>query len=72
LVRMKRAGLRFVQLGVESGDQKLLDTLGKNIRLPQVIAVRDWCEELRIDTAFYLLVGLPGQGWQSILRSAIF
>jgi radical SAM superfamily enzyme YgiQ (UPF0313 family) len=72
LVRMKRAGLRFVQLGVESGDQELLDTLGKNIRLPQVIAVREWCEELRIDTAFYLLVGLPGQGWQSILRSAIF
>ena len=72
LVRMKRAGLRFVQLGVESGDQGLLDTLGKNIRLPQVIAVRDRCEELRIDTAFYLLVGLPGQGWQSILRSAIF
>ena len=37
-----------------------------------MINVRDWCEELRIDTAYYLLVGLPQQGWQSILRSAIF
>jgi len=72
LGRMKRAGLRFVQLGVESGDQELLETLGKNITLTQVINVRDWCEELRIDTAYYLLVGLPQQGWQSILRSAIF
>ncbi len=72
LTRMKGAGLRFVQLGVESGDQELLDTLGKNIRLTQVTRVRDWCEELGIDTAFYLLVGLPEQGWQSILRSAIF
>jgi radical SAM superfamily enzyme YgiQ (UPF0313 family) len=72
LVRMKRAGLRFVQLGVESGDQELLDTMGKGIHLKQVIRVRDWCEELGIDTAFYLLVGLPKQGWQSILRSAVF
>ncbi|NWF55038.1 MAG: radical SAM protein [Syntrophaceae bacterium] len=70
--RMKRAGLRFLQLGVESGDQKLLDTLRKNIQLRQVIQARDWAEELEIDTAFYLLVGLPDQGWQSILRSAIF
>jgi radical SAM superfamily enzyme YgiQ (UPF0313 family) len=72
LDRMKRAGLRFVQLGVESGDQELLNTLGKHIHLTQVINVRDWCEKLRIDTAYYLLVGLPQQGWQSILRSAIF
>jgi hypothetical protein len=27
---------------------------------------------LKIDTAFYLLVGLPGQSWQSVLRSALF
>jgi radical SAM superfamily enzyme YgiQ (UPF0313 family) len=72
LTRMKRAGLRFVQLGVESGDQDLLDTLGKNVSLDQVIRVRDWAEELRIDTAYYFLVGLPGQGWQSVLRSAVF
>jgi anaerobic magnesium-protoporphyrin IX monomethyl ester cyclase len=72
LARMKRAGLRFVQVGVESGDQELLDTLKKNIHLNQVIQVRNWCEELRIDTAFYMLVGLPEQTWQSILRSAIF
>ena len=72
LARMKGAGLRFVQLGVESGDQELLDTLGKNISLDQVIRVRNWGEELRIDTAYYFMVGLPEQGWQSILRSAIF
>jgi anaerobic magnesium-protoporphyrin IX monomethyl ester cyclase len=72
LARMKGAGLRFVQLGVESGDQELLDTLGKNISLDQVIRVRNWGEELRIDTAYYFMVGLPEQGWQSILRSAVF
>ena len=72
LTRMKKAGLRFVQLGVESGDQVLLETLGKKIHLREVVRARDGCAELGIDTAFYMLVGLPGQDWQSILRSAIF
>jgi hypothetical protein len=72
LKRMGQAGLRFIQIGVESGDQVLLRGLGKGISLDQVGKVRDWCEALKIDTAFYLLVGLPGQGWQSILRSALF
>jgi radical SAM superfamily enzyme YgiQ (UPF0313 family) len=72
MARMKKVGLRFVQLGIESGDQGLLDILKKNICLRQVVQVRNWCEELRIDAAFYMLVGLPKQGWQSILKSAIF
>jgi anaerobic magnesium-protoporphyrin IX monomethyl ester cyclase len=72
LKRMGQAGLRFIQIGLESGDEVLLKGLGKGISLDQVRRVRDWCEVLKIDTAFYLLVGLPGQGWQSILKSALF
>jgi anaerobic magnesium-protoporphyrin IX monomethyl ester cyclase len=72
LVQLKKAGLRFIQIGLESGDQKLLDTIGKRVRLDQVQRLRGWLEDLKIDTAFYLLVGLPGQDWQSILRSALF
>ena len=72
LERFKKAGLRFIQIGVETGDQALLESLGKKINLQQVKELRSWCETLQIDTAFYMLVGLPGQDWQSILRSAIF
>ncbi len=72
LERMRDAGLRFIQVGVETGDQELLDTLNKKIRLDQVKLLREWCAALRINTTFYMLVGLPGQDWQSILRSAIF
>ena len=71
LKRMKDAGLRFVQIGVEAGDQELLDVLGKKIRLDRVKKVRDWCESLKINTAFYMLVGLPAQDWQSILRCCL-
>ena len=72
LKRMQAAGLRFIQVGVESGDPALLKKLGKHIDLGQVVQLRDWCRELRINTAFYLLVGLPGQGWQSVLQTALF
>ncbi len=69
---MQSAGLRFIQIGVESGDAVLLKKMGKQIDLDQIINLRNWCCALNIDTAFYLLVGLPGQSWQSVLRSALF
>lgn len=72
LKRMRSAGLRFIQIGVETGDSELLARLGKNIDLDRIIEVTRWCIDLQINTAFYLLVGLPGQGWQSIFRSALF
>ena len=72
LKRMQSAGLRFIQIGVESGDPVLLKKMGKQIDLDQIINLRNWCCDLNIDTAFYLLVGLPGQSWQSVLRSALF
>lgn len=72
LKRMRLAGLRFVQIGVETGDSELLERLGKNVDLDRVIEVRRWCIDLQINTAFYLLVGLPGQGWQSLFRSTLF
>lgn len=72
LKRLRSAGLRFVQIGVETGDPELLGRLGKKMDLDRVIEVGRWCTDLKIHTAFYLLVGLPGQGWQSIFRSALF
>jgi anaerobic magnesium-protoporphyrin IX monomethyl ester cyclase len=72
LKRMRSAGLRFIQIGVESGDPVLLKKLRKAVDLDQIIQLRNWCRQLKINTAFYLLVGLPGQDWQSLLRSALF
>ena len=72
LKSMQTAGLHFIQIGVESGDPAILKKIGKGIDLGQIIQLRNWCSQLKIHTAFYLLVGLPGQDWQSVLRSAIF
>ncbi len=40
---MQTAGLRFIQIGIESGDPALLNQLGKKIDLGQVVQLLDWC-----------------------------
>jgi len=72
LVKMKKSGLKFIQIGLESGDQKLLDFICKKVKIDKAADLIKWLNELKINTAVYLLVGLPGQDWQSILRSALF
>jgi radical SAM superfamily enzyme YgiQ (UPF0313 family) len=71
LAEMRSAGLKFIQLGVETGDEELLRSIGKTVSREQIVRATAWCRELGIHTAFYMLAGLPGQGWQSILRSAL-
>ena len=72
LKNMRTSGLHFIQMGVESGDPAVLKKIGKGIDLDRIIQIWDWCRRLRIHTALYLLVGLPDQDWQSVLRSALF
>ncbi len=72
LEKMKKAGLGMIQLGLESGDQALLDRIGKGLDLARAGRIIDLCRKMEIDTALYLLVGLPGQDWLSILRTAAF
>jgi hypothetical protein len=71
---MKECGLQNINIGLESGDQNLLDSIRKGIDLEQVRRVVEWCgkDNLAINTYFYLMVGLPGQDWQSVLKSAAF
>lgn len=72
LERMKAAGLKMIQIGLESGDAEILAKIGKGLDLERAAAVIRTCRELQIDTAVYLLVGLPDQDWRSLLRSARF
>ena len=72
LKTMRASGLHFIQIGVESGDPALLKKIGKGLDLDRIIQILSWCRRLKIHTALYLLVGLPGQDWQSVLRTALF
>lgn len=59
LSKMKSAGLNMIQFGVESGNQKILDSIKKNITLERIREVFNWCNELNIATVTNLIIGQP-------------
>jgi radical SAM superfamily enzyme YgiQ (UPF0313 family) len=56
-----RAGLRRVMVGVESGDQRTLDRLRKDMQLPQVIQTAEMCARHDVGAIFNFIVGFPGE-----------
>lgn len=62
LKKMKKAGCTFISLGVESGNQYILDNfVKKGIRLEKVKEVFKWAKQSRITTGAYFLLGIPGE-----------
>jgi len=59
LLKMKVAGLKGIQFGVESGNQDILDSIKKNITLKQVQDAFKWCNELSIYVYSNLIIGQP-------------
>ena len=56
---MARAGVCGFYFGVESGSQKILNDLNKNITVDQIIKAFDLCKKYRIKTAASIIVGTP-------------
>jgi len=60
LRKMYAAGCRRIHYGIESGNQEVLDRIGKGIRLEQVRQAVRWTEEAGIEVKGYFMLGLPG------------
>jgi radical SAM superfamily enzyme YgiQ (UPF0313 family) len=58
---MKQVGFQDVDLGVESGSNVTLQTLGKNFDKKDVLRAGKLLRERDIPTSWYLLVGAPGE-----------
>jgi len=58
---MSNAGCRAVYLGVESGSQKILDTLNKNITVGQIEKTLNLCKKYGVRTYCSLVTGVPGE-----------
>ncbi len=56
---MYRAGCRAYYLGVESGNQRLLDFMRKGITIEQTERVFKWCHQIGMKTAASFIVGIP-------------
>lgn len=59
LIRAKKAGLRMVSFGVETGTDTGLKALKKGVTTNQFREVFSWCRELGIKTIADYMIGLP-------------
>jgi radical SAM superfamily enzyme YgiQ (UPF0313 family) len=69
---MKKAGCHKVLLGVESGNQELLDRVEKELDLDQVRQTVRYAREAGIVTHCTFLVGIPGESYQTLCTTRDF
>jgi anaerobic magnesium-protoporphyrin IX monomethyl ester cyclase len=63
---LRRAGCAEIWMGVESGSQKILDSMDKGTRVDQVAKARENLRHEGIRACYFLQFGFPGETWQDI------
>jgi hypothetical protein len=66
------SGCAMLQIGLESGDQRVLDTLAKGIRLKTASKILSNLKQAGIATYVYLLFGTPAEDAQAAARTLAF
>ncbi|MGA2780741.1 MAG: radical SAM protein [Smithella sp.] len=69
---LKRSGCAMLKLGIESGDQEVLDQLNKGIDLPTASAVLKTLKKAGIATYCYFLFGTPPENQESAAKTMDF
>ncbi len=69
---LKRSGCVMLKLGVESGDQDVLDALGKGIHIDTVSRALETIHQAGIATYVYLLFGTPAEDERSAAKTLDF
>jgi hypothetical protein len=66
------SGCVMLQLGLESGDQRVLDAIGKGTKLNEIEAILDNLKAVGIGTYIYVLFGTPEEDRDAALRTRDF
>ena len=69
---LKRSGCAMLKLGIESGDQEVLNQLNKGINLPTASAALKMLKRAGIATYCYFLLGTPPENEESALKTLDF
>lgn len=66
LEKFKKAGCRRLHIGVESGNNTILQNLHKKITVEMAKNAFALCRKQKIDTLAYFIIGNPGEGQKEI------
>jgi len=72
LAKMKHAGCKYIDLGLESSNPKYLSRLNKGITVEQVLKVIDWCNDLDIYVKLFIIFGHMDQTFKECLSEISF
>jgi radical SAM superfamily enzyme YgiQ (UPF0313 family) len=66
---LKRAGCAEVWMGAESGSQRILDAMDKDIRVEDIYLARANLRRHGIRACYFLQFGYPGESWSEIQQT---
>jgi anaerobic magnesium-protoporphyrin IX monomethyl ester cyclase len=66
---LARAGCAEVWMGAESGSQKILDAMEKDLRVEEIYRARENLRAHGIRACYFLQFGYPGEDWDDIQRT---
>jgi len=69
LEKMKRSGCSYISYGIESGNQEMLNKMGKAITLGEILTTLKLTSEVGIKQYAFFMVGFPGENWKTIMDS---
>jgi magnesium-protoporphyrin IX monomethyl ester (oxidative) cyclase len=73
LRKMKKAGCKGLKIGIESGDQYVLDNIiKKNLRLEKVVEIAKLCRKIGIPLGAFYIIGFPGETVKNMENTARF
>jgi anaerobic magnesium-protoporphyrin IX monomethyl ester cyclase len=72
IAKMSKAGCVKVSMGVESGNQQVLDRVRKNTTLEGIRKVYQWLNHYGIETRGSFILGLPGETHETIRKTVEF
>lgn len=72
LQKMKRAGCYRIYLGIESGNQSVLDTIKKGTTLQHLENAVTWAKQAGLEVAGYFMLGLPGDTEETMQQTIDF
>jgi magnesium-protoporphyrin IX monomethyl ester (oxidative) cyclase len=73
LKKMKKSGCQSVFVGIESGDQYVLDNIiGKSLKLKKVIKFAEMAKKIGLKTGAFYVIGFPGETKENMKNTIDF